>query len=97
MKSKRKVQNDLNAAERHLIVQLRKNPGMMERVQTILQIADNEEGPLKTADEVEGLLIEEMRLLGNTTLTHWATQAQERVSTELQSQDPTLRNRKKKR
>jgi hypothetical protein len=52
---------------------------------------------LKTADEVEELLIQEMRQLGRTTLQHWAAQAEERVGTELQSQDPTVRSRKKKR
>jgi hypothetical protein len=62
-----------------------------------LEIAHHEEGPLKTADEVEELLIAEMRRLGSVTLHHWATQAEERVSAELQSQDPTVRSRKKKR
>jgi len=52
---------------------------------------------LKTADEIEGLLIEEMRQLGNTTLGAWAIQAEERVSRELKSQDSTVRSRKKKR
>src|SRR6266436_475905 len=68
---------------------------MMERVQSILEIARKAEGPLKTADEVEELLIEEMRRLGNATLSHWATQAEERVSAELKSQDPTVLSRKK--
>jgi hypothetical protein len=54
-------------------------------------------GPLKTADEVEELLIEEMRQLGSTTLHHWAIQAEARVSEELKSQDPTVQSRKKKR
>jgi len=51
---------------------------------------------LKSADEVEELLIEEMRRLGNVTLRQWAIQAEERVSNELKSQDPTVRSRKKK-
>jgi hypothetical protein len=68
---------------------------MMVRVQSILDITRNE-GDLKTADEVEELLVEEMRRLGGATLRHWATQAEERVSSELQSQDATVRSRKKK-
>jgi hypothetical protein len=52
---------------------------------------------LKTADEVEELLIAEIRRLGNVTMSHWATQAEERVSSELRSQDPTVLSRKKKR
>ena len=89
--------NEFTQAETQLIEQLRQNPEMMVRVQRILEIARNAEGPLKTADEVEELLIEEMRRLGNVTLSRWAIQAEERVSTELRSQDLSVRSRKKKR
>jgi phosphoribosyl-dephospho-CoA transferase len=97
MKKKKSEQNQLSQQERRLIEQLRQHPEMMERVQSLLEIARNAEGPLKTADEVEELLIEEMRRLGNATLSHWAIQAEERVSEELKSQDPTVLSRKKKR
>jgi hypothetical protein len=97
MKHKKSSQHELSPEESELMEQLRQQPELMVRVQSILKIARNEEGPLKTADEVEELLIEEMRRLGGATLHHWATQAEERVSTELQSQDPTVRSRKKKR
>ena len=66
-------------------------------MQSILEIASNENGPLKSADEVEAMLIEEMRRLGHSTMSQWARSAEERVSTELQSQDPTVLSRKKKR
>jgi hypothetical protein len=52
---------------------------------------------LKSADEVEELLIEEMRRLGGDTLRLWARQAEERVSKELKTEDPTVLSRKKKR
>ena len=97
MKKKKSNQPQFSPQETQLIEQLRQHPEMMVRVQSILDIARNAEGPLRTADEVEELLIQEMRQLGRTTLQHWATQAEERVSTELQSQDPTVRSRKKKR
>lgn len=42
----------------------------MERVQKILQIAQSER-PLKTADEIEEILIEQMRRLGNATMTEF--------------------------
>jgi len=77
--------------------QLRQQPEMMVRVQSILDLAHNAEGPLKTADQVEELLVQELRLLGSTTLHHWAAQAEERVSAELKQQDPTVASRKKKR
>ena len=97
MKQKTSDPIKLSPQETQLIEQLRERPQMMARVQSILEIANNAEGPLKTADEVEGLLVEEMRRLGHVTLNQWAIQAEERVSTELKSQDPTVRSRKKKR
>jgi hypothetical protein len=97
MKQKKAVAPTLSPQEIQLIKQLRQHPEILERVQSILEITRNEEGPLKTADEVEGLLIQEMRLLGSATMHQWASQAEERVSSELQRQDPGVRSRKKKR
>jgi hypothetical protein len=97
MKQKKDKANEFTAAEIQLIEQLREHPEMRVRVQRILEIARNAAGPLKTADEVEELLVEEMRRLGNVTLGQWAIQAEERVSHELKRQDPTVRSRKKKR
>jgi hypothetical protein len=51
---------------------------------------------LKTADQVEELLIQEMRRLGNVSMQQWATRAEERVSREVKGQDATVRSRKKK-
>lgn len=86
----------LTAQETQLIRQLRQQPEMAARVQVILDLAHAAEGPLKTADEIEALLIQELRQLGHTTMNQWATQAEERVSAELRSQDTTVRSRKKK-
>jgi hypothetical protein len=83
--------------EVQLIEQLRQQPEMMERLRSILDLTRKAEGPLKTADEVEELLIQELRRLGNTTLCQWATQTEARVSNELRGRDPTIRSRKKKR
>ena len=97
MKKLKPSQNKITAEEARLIERLRQHPEILERVQSILEIARNEDGPLKTADQVEELLIDEMRRLGSITMSQWATQAEDRVSTELKSQDPTVLSRKKKR
>ena len=97
MKQKKTGRNELSQLERQLIEQLRQHPEILVRVQSILEIARNAEGPLKTADAVEELLIQEMRLLGHATMSEWASQAEVRVSDELRSQDPTVLSRKKKR
>jgi len=96
MTKKRTSPNAFSPQEVRLLEQLREHPEMMERVQSILELARSEAGPLKTADEVEGLLIEEMRRLGHATMSQWAIGAEERVSTELTSRDPTVRSRRKK-
>ena len=68
----------------------------MARVQSIFDLAQAAAGPLKSADEVEELLIRELRQLGHCTMNQWATQAEVRVGAELKSQDATVRSRKKK-
>ena len=97
MKKNTIVAPSLTQEEIHLLKQLRQHPEISQRVRSILEIAGAEKGPLKTADEVEGLLIEEMRRLGHVTMTRWAIQAEERVTTELRQQDPSVLSRKKKR
>ena len=56
MTQKKRVQKAITAEEAKLIERLRKHPEILERVQSILEIAGNEDGPLKTADQVEELL-----------------------------------------
>jgi len=97
MKNNQAAVNELNQAEARLLTQLREHPEMMERVQNILDLTRSAEGPLKTADEVEELLVQELRRLGNTSMNQWALGAEERVTHELKGQDPTVRSRKKKR
>lgn len=87
----------LTAQETQLIQQLRQQPQMLARLQSILELAHAADGPLRTAAEVEALLIQELRQLGSTTMNQWAVQAEARVSAELQAQDPTVRGLKKKR
>ena len=85
------------APEVQLIQRLRQHPEMLARLQGILDLAHAADGPLQTADEIEALLIQELRQLGRTTMNQWAAQAEARVSAELQAQDATVRGLKKKR
>ena len=92
-----KKNSQLNAQELQLIERLREHPELMERFQSILEISANAEGPVKSADEVEGLLIEEMRRLGNTTMGSWAASAEKRLGEQFEQQDASATERKKKR
>lgn len=87
----------LSAQELQMIERLREHPELMERFQSILEISANAEGPVKRADEVEGLLIEEMRRLGNATMGDWAASAEKRLADQLEQKDPSAGVRKKKR
>ena len=58
------------------------------RIAAILEISDGEGGELRSADEVEELLIEEIRKLGNTSMKEWAKGAEARVGQEHQEKSP---------
>jgi hypothetical protein len=96
MLKKKSTAKPLTAEELQLIEQLREHPELLARFQSILGITRNEGTALKRADEVEGLLIEEMRRLGQASLSQWAGRAEERVSQELKGREPQVRSRKKK-
>lgn len=96
MEEKNRVPENLSASEINLIRRLRRKPKVMARVERILEIAQSSEGPLKTADEIEELLLQELRRLGNETMTEWAVEAEQRLGEELKEQDPTVLKRKKK-
>ena len=86
-----------SAAELQLIEQLRKYPELFERVRSILEITASAEGPIRKADEIEALLIEEMRRLGHTTMETWAGKAEQTLGDELKQKNASASVRKKKR
>ena len=96
MKDKHPKRSTLSTGELQLIEQLREHPELMERFQSILEITSSTEGPLKRADEVEGLLIEEMRRLGKTSMESWAAQTERRLTEQLKAKDSSANVRKKK-
>ena len=97
MKNEADVSLKCDLAERRFLERLRQHPELLARFESILELAHNPDGPLKTADQVEELLIEKLRQLGNVSMNQWAQQAEARVSNELIAADDTVRSRKKKR
>ena len=97
MKKEDEVSLKCDAAEQLFLERLRQHPELQSRFERILELAHNTDGPLQTADQVEELLIEELRQLGNVSMNQWAQQAEARVSNELKAADDTVRSRKKKR
>lgn len=97
MKDNHPHQTKLTNEELHLIEQLRKRPELLERFRSILEIGASEDGSIKKADEIEALLIEEMRRLGNATMTSWASRAEQTLAEQLAQRNPSAGVRKKKR
>lgn len=85
-----------SAREKRFIEKLRGRPQLMERFEAILELTQSEEGELRTADEVEELLVEEVRRLGHRAMEDWASGAEERVAGALKQSGPGVRLRKKK-
>ena len=97
MKDNHPHQTKLTNEELQLIEQLRKHPELLERFRSILEISASEEGSIKKADEIEALLIEEMRRLGNATMNSWARRVEETLGEQLAQKNPSAGVRKKKR
>lgn len=84
------------AREKRLLEKLRNRPELLERFEAILELTESEGGELRTADEVEELLVEEVRRLGNRVMHDWAGGAEQRVAEEMRQGVAKARLRKKK-
>ena len=86
----------ISEKDKELLSQLNRQPNLKKRIQSILSIADdNGEGIVK-ADEAEGRIIEEVRRLGNETLTEWALSRIEKSEAHLPTGDNISRSGQKK-
>ena len=79
--------------EKQLLEKLRSHPELMERFEAILELT---EAPTGTADQIEELLVAEMRRLGNKAMQTWAQGAEEQAAEDLQQKTPRARVRKKR-
>ena len=84
--AKRKV--ELSAGEQKLIEGLRKRPRMKERMAAILAMSESTEGGIKSADEIEAMLVEEVRQLGASTMEEWAAGAEQVIGEAHQRETP---------
>ena len=86
----------LSQEDKELLNQLNRQPNLKKRIQSILSIAgDSGEGIVK-ADEAEDRIIEEVRQLGNETLTEWAASRIEKSEAYLPADDNISRSGQKK-
>lgn len=81
-----------------IIEVLSDRPEMADRIHSILKIADEplSSGKIRRADEVEAMLVEELRKLGNETLTDWGNGADGSVGADLRKEGDDVNLREKK-
>ena len=84
--AKKKI--SLTEQETQMIERLRSSPRLRKRFEAILELSDSEQGVVKTADEIEAMLIEEIRGLGHTTMEQWALGAEKRIGTKHKESHP---------
>ncbi len=79
--------------------QLKERPELFTQFESILGIAADggPDAPFRTADEVEALVVDAMRKLGNQTMHQWAHEAQARAVEDCKKEHPGARLKKKAR
>lgn len=93
MGSSNRRENKRRAQE--VVRRLEQNPELLERIESIVNLSESAE--LKTLDEIESVLIEEVRKLGGETLGSWASRREERLAKKLREENEKVRLREKKR
>jgi len=94
MRDKHQKTGKLSAREQQLIEKMRQQPEMMERVEGIFNAAYSSG---KSADEIEEMLIREIRQLGQTTMQSWAIRTEQELAEEFKQKESSARVAKKKR
>ncbi|MEQ1850618.1 MAG: hypothetical protein ABMA01_03400, partial [Chthoniobacteraceae bacterium] len=76
--------------------ELKERPALLEQFESIMGIAAGGDGdaPIRTADEIESLVIDATRKLGNSTMQQWAQGAQQRAIESCKKEHPKARLKK---
>lgn len=91
-----KKEKPMQKQEKSLEERLRDHPHLAERFETILRIVEDTADEIKTADEAEERVIEQLRSLGNDVLKDWAVQKEEQKVKEYKKMAKSKRHGKKK-
>jgi hypothetical protein len=82
--------------EDKILERIKAHPGLRERFEAILDIAENKSGELITADQAEGKAIEEVEKLGQELLREWALKHQKKAIEKTKETHPHARSHEKK-
>lgn len=78
-----------------LVERLNRHPEFRERVERLLDIADNKSGDANYADDAEDLIWEELRELGRSSMQDWANRKHDRVVDESDKRKELSKKEKK--
>lgn len=92
MASSKKEKNKSRAQS--LVRRLESNEKLLERFESLLDLVDSDQ--LMTVDEIEEVLIDEIRKLGGETLESWVGRREEEVFKRLKEENKQLQLREKK-
>jgi hypothetical protein len=79
------------------IDRLSRPPKLRERMEALLNVAENTVGDCTKADDAEPRVIEELRKMGNEALHGWADHAVAKAAEQLRQQQPELHGNGKKK
>ena len=82
--------------QRGLEERLTNHPQLMAKIEAILDIIENKSGELDRADDVEELLIKELRKMGQDVFHGWANNQQRKKEEEGNKRQKAHRHGKKK-
>lgn len=74
---------------------LRKHPALRARLETLLDMVEDESGQFERADDAEEFLISQLRSLGQEVLQEWATNEQLQVEQHWDNHPGVARQQKK--
>jgi hypothetical protein len=74
---------------------LRKHPALRARLESLLDMVEDESGQFERADDAEEFLISQLRSLGQDVLQGWAANEQQQVEQHWDSRPGLSRKQKK--
>ena len=92
------LQEPLTAEQRLLLEGLESHPKLMSRFLSILSLAEEPDvnGTVRCADEVEALLSDQVRKLGQEGMESWASKVDAMLGEQSRQEDPSVQLREKK-
>jgi len=79
-----------------IVKRLEKYPHMIARITAILDVAENTSGDLELANDAEYKVLEEIKKMGNETLTIWGKTQESRKRKIYEKKDGAVKHDKKK-